>query len=107
MNTTTTVVPAVIVIVMTVALWPLARRRPGLPPEAEADLQEPASTHARPIGVPVTYPVDVITDVIALALDRRSVTGYAQRHALNRPSAPARRGALMPEVIFEINRDLT
>src|SRR3954466_5765887 len=33
--------------------------------------------------------------------------GYAQRHALNRSSTPARRGALMPEVIFEINRDLT
>jgi hypothetical protein len=40
-----------------------------------ADLQEPASKHARPIGVTVTYPVDVITDVIALALDRRSVMG--------------------------------
>src|SRR4051812_31272435 len=33
--------------------------------------------------------------------------GYAQRHALNRSSTPARRGALMPEVIFEINRDLS
>ncbi|HEY4605329.1 MAG TPA: AmiS/UreI family transporter [Blastococcus sp.] len=72
-NTTTTVVPAVIGTVMAAALWPLARCRPGLPPEAEADVQKPAST--RPIDVTVTHPVDMIADVIALAFDRRSVTG--------------------------------
>jgi hypothetical protein len=45
-GTTTAVVLAVIGIVMAVGLWPLARRRSGLPPVVEADLQEPAGAPA-------------------------------------------------------------
>lgn len=42
-TTTTTVVLAVIGIVMAVGLWPLSRRRIGLPPDVTADLSESAS----------------------------------------------------------------
>ena len=45
---TTAVVLAVIGIVMAAGLWPLARRRSGLPPAVEADLHESAGAPARP-----------------------------------------------------------
>ena len=53
-TTTTAVVLAVIGVVMAVGLWPLARRRPGLPAAVDDDLHEPAGRHGSAAEQPRT-----------------------------------------------------